>query len=698
MAMTFDAHMRSLLGRTGGPLHRVTRCPPAQQAAFLRATLVLCLVLGVSSACKNSVPVDGTSGVTDDHSGGSAGAITVSPVEDQHIGPLNDFDPACLRRTYVLGNDTKASLSWEVRVSKPWLSVAGSPRGILAASASVEVLVDVDPHKASLDEVEPAVAEVDFLESGTRTLLRKCTVTIESSFASTGSDGWTTFAPSADTRTVFVSSSSGNDANNGLSPATPKRTIAAGQSLLRHGFPDWLLLNRGDEWDESLGQWTKSGRDIAEPMLVSTYGTGTERPLLRTGSSAGIRTHGGNGSPSTIDSLAIVGLHFQANGYTGGGDCVGAQLLQPSSHMLIEDCKFEGYGNNLVFQGFGGRHTDFRLRRSVVIDAYNTHSTGEHSQGLYAYGVDGLLIEENVFDHNGWNETVPGAGADIFSHNLYIDNGNTDVLVRGNLIANGSSHGLQLRCGGSVVNNLFVRNSISCLVGGGSNPEPGGVTAEVLGNVILEGKDINAANPRGWGLVLSNLSSGRVAYNVVANNDLGSQPVAMILDGDAMGDNGPGIGVHDTTIVDNVFYNWGGGIRVDGDTAQITNVGFISNDLQNAVLPDPLLEHAVASTTAAFHSGQNRFFNQLGSSAAWTQIGNAPHSIAYWKAQVGDTSSVAQKVNYHAPDRSLSDYNAFLGGTPSLNAFLGEARQQSFSHWRATYTAARANRYFRAGF
>ena len=48
-------------------------------------------------------------------------------------------------------------------------------------------------------------------------------------------DGWTTPAASADTRTVYVSSSIGNDANTGLSSTAPKRTLAAGYALMRAG-------------------------------------------------------------------------------------------------------------------------------------------------------------------------------------------------------------------------------------------------------------------------------------------------------------------------------------------------------------------------------------------------------------------------------------------------------------------------------
>ena len=56
-------------------------------------------------------------------------------------------------------------------------------------------------------------------------------------------------------------------------------------------------------------------------------------------------------------------------------------------------------------------------------------------QGLYADGVQGLLIEENVFDHNGWNESVAGAGPNMFNQSMYLNTLNTGVQVIGNIIA-----------------------------------------------------------------------------------------------------------------------------------------------------------------------------------------------------------------------------------------------------------------------
>jgi hypothetical protein len=522
---------------------------------------------------------------------------------------------------------------------------------------------------------------------------------------SASTDGWTNFKPSADTRTVYVSCGGGDDQNDGRSPSSAKRTLAAGIALLRNGSPDWLLLERGGVWHESLGQWKKSGRSASEPMLVSTYGDAPARPRLDTGARAGIITNGGGGSPATIDNLAIVGLHFHADGYTGGGNCIGGQFLQPASHVLIEDCKFEGYSGNLVFQGYGGRHSDFRLRRSVIVDAYAIHSVGGHSQGLYAYAVDGLLIEENVFDHNGWNEKVAGAGADIFSHNLYIDNDNTAVVVRGNVIANASSHGMQLRPGGTVVDNLFVRNSIALSVGGGNNPEPNGVTADVRGNVIVEGKNIDASEPRGWAMWFANIASGHVARNLIANNTLGTQPVTITLDGEHKGDARASIGVHKLKIEHNVCFEWGGSILVKGDAKEISEVELVDNDLQELKGRQPLIEFTDAAARAGIHVEGNRMHSELAAPEAWVSIPGSARGRSK-KARANDStgddwSSQRKRASYSAPQRSVAAYSGgggMTGGTGTLDAFLARVRAQSKATEVPEFTAAAVNRYLRGGF
>jgi hypothetical protein len=123
---------------------------------------------------------------------------------------------------------------------------------------------------------------------------------------SVGADGWTVFNGSPGTGTCGNSSSNytgtcvvyvtnaGNDATCSAqplpvtsTPAHPCATPAKAQTLLRNGSPDWMLLKKGDKWSGGMngptsGAWNRiGGRSAAEPMLISSYGTGA-RPLFTT--------------------------------------------------------------------------------------------------------------------------------------------------------------------------------------------------------------------------------------------------------------------------------------------------------------------------------------------------------------------------------------------------------------------------------
>jgi hypothetical protein len=191
---------------------------------------------------------------------------------------------------------------------------------------------------------------------------------------STDSAGWTNVTPSSDSRIVFVSSSSGNDNNNGLSSGAAVKTIAKAKTLMRNGMPDEMLLKRGDTWNESFGTWRTSGRSEQEMQLIGTYGSG-ERPILNTGTSEGFLTAGGN----PINYVAITGVHFVANGYTGsnGGYQTSAiRLIREGHDYLIQDVEINGYKDNITIDGDGAGVSDVTVRRSA--DAVQPQHLREH--------------------------------------------------------------------------------------------------------------------------------------------------------------------------------------------------------------------------------------------------------------------------------------------------------------------------------
>jgi hypothetical protein len=614
------------------------------------------------------------------------GPMTVVPrTESVSMGaPGGPFRPD--RHAFSLRNDGEAALRWSVEVSEDWLRADGPGAGVLPPRASVPVHVRLDPVRSAALPAGTHTATLQFRAGDDGHAVTSRKVVLE---AVAPEGGWTEFTPSPDARTVYVSSTTGDDANDGLGEARAKRSLAAAKALLRHGFPDRLLLRRGDTWQESLGHWKTSGRSRSEPMLVSTFGDADARPLLQTGTRGGLWTNGGGGSPPTVDHVAVVGLRFVADGYDGHDGEAGVLLLLPGSDILIEDCAFERYAANVVFQGFDGRLSDVRLRRCVILDAW---AIDGRAQGLYVDAVDGLLVEENVFDHNGWREDLPGAGADIYSHDIYVDNGNTGVTVLGNVIANAASHGLQLRCGGLAADNLFVRNSIGLLVGGGNAPEPGGVTADVHDNVVLDGKDIDPAHPRGWGITLENIASGRVRGNVVAHGVSGGMPHALELAG-----NGP-FGIRDLRIEENILYDWSGSLTIHGDASSLSGIVLARNDIQEPRGRRALITIGDDGAVASIRSDGNRLFHRLLPGRAWVRLDGEDCSLASWQQRVHDLSSNSGAVDYPDPGRDLATYAGMLGEQGGAASVLAAMRAQSRAAWRPEFTASAVNRYVRAGF
>src|SRR5688500_20196061 len=124
------------------------------------------------------------------------------------------------------------------------------------------------------------------------------------------------------------------------------------------------------------------------------------------------------------------------------------------------------------------------MRRSVITDAWS--SSGK-SQGMYIHRTSRLVLEQNLIDHNGWNGDVSGAQQNIYSHGVYFSSDNSGVVMRGNIVSDSSSHGVQARSGGTNEDNVFLRNPLNLRFGGGAPPvKAGGVSRRVRGNGVLD--------------------------------------------------------------------------------------------------------------------------------------------------------------------------------------------------------------------
>jgi hypothetical protein len=305
---------------------------------------------------------------------------------------------------------------------------------------------------------------------------------------------------------------------------------------------------------------------------------------------------------------------------------LGTNFLNPNTWVLLAANKFHFFSINIVFNSSNSgviTSSKATLYRNVVTDAWSATS---HSQGLYAAGLSSLVVEQNVFDHNGWNASIPGAEATIYNRNVYIQFNNDAVTFTGNISANSSSEGAQFRSGGTISDNLFVADSDGFDLGH-LEGEPTIISAVATGNVILNSTDIHASSgllPRNQGINVFNASGSgvQITHNIIAH--------------------AAGSWVNE------------GGIILDATTMNVSATHNIIYDVANPIL----------------NSGKDNI--------------TSPNSINLF--------------DYQDPTRSVETYNASIGGSPNLSAFLIEARKQSKATWRTRYTATAVNNYIRPGF
>ncbi len=345
----------------------------------------------------------------------------------------------------------------------------------------------------------------------------------------TDNNGWTIITPPEDAKVIYVSSSEGNDSYDGLSPENPVASISKAKSLARPGYPDHILFKTGDEWIVQTGIGSfHSGRSAEEPTVLSYYGDGNTRPLFK------IENNFLYVSNKELSHIAFIGLEFYAYKHDPnspdyetetGVDAI-SYIKAKGENLLIEDCKFNYCQMGAYTSMEPGALKNFKFRRNIIVqswkgDSYYVHELRTRAQGMYISGVEGITIEENLFDHNGWNEQIEGAGPNMYNHNIYMsaNNPNADaIFIKGNIIARGAAHGLQLRSGGTVEDNLFIQNAVNLNIGYQESPSPAGAYGIARNNVFLECRKMDSLNseyPRTaavWGIASIHLPS------VIENN------------------------------------------------------------------------------------------------------------------------------------------------------------------------------------
>lgn len=266
----------------------------------------------------------------------------------------------------------------------------------------------------------------------------------------------------------YVSSSQGNNSNNGTSTATPWQTLSkvnASMSLFNPG--DTISFRKGDVFAGTL-TITRSGT-ITNNLVFNSYGTGDKPLFSGTGSTINNLIYVLSKSYLLIDGINITDPTFPPD----PNRLISARIrvainLDQSTYCTIQNCEMSLVGTG-VYTAQGGHHninnnTIYNLRmivndpggfndygaNSLTLNSSNnsvTHNTfyGAWAQS-YDFTYDGGAIEfynegsgasnnfiayNTMYDNNGISETGGNGGVATCNSNVFVYNkliNNRDVF------------------------------------------------------------------------------------------------------------------------------------------------------------------------------------------------------------------------------------------------------------------------------
>lgn len=154
---------------------------------------------------------------------------------------------------------------------------------------------------------------------------------------------------------------------------------------------------------------------------------------------------------------------------------------------------------------------NLHVRLCIMKDHWVAGSGLAH--GIYTWNTDGVLLEGNLLDHNGWTPfgtratTSAAGGGHQLKHNSYLNRPGYNLHIRYNITSRASSHGFHAKSGGYLRRNLSVKNPIGMQQGYGDDgqfPQFGTVgNSYSIDNLFVDADDINTTegNLRGSGFM-----------------------------------------------------------------------------------------------------------------------------------------------------------------------------------------------------
>lgn len=544
--------------------------------------------------------------------------------------------------------------------------------------------------------------------------------------------GWSIITPSEDSRLIYVSSSLGDDETAEFyaprdiddieDPGVikPFKTIEAAHANTREGYPDWILLRRGDVWGVSAAIHLKGGRSVDERSVITSYGKKALRPeIVKSGAKDILRVW------AEVRYVAIVGISLYAidrdphssqfAGWGNTNELRGIYIYSGDSHeesmgsILIEDNRFN-YLSKAISSAGDAKHVDIIVRRNII---RNSYSELGHAQGMSA-GNTSALIEENIFDHNGWlvqqenrNEKDKEQGqATMFNHNTYFSS-SMDTVFRNNIFLRSSS--IQNKWTANpkgesdeiisrnllIEDNLYVGGEIAISAGGNDDNNNGHrwQNISIINNVMLAiGRDQPTNRTLGWNIDANDWDGGKICGNYLLHTD---NPLVTNIYGIKLSGHSKDVIVSKNTIHG---LNTPNSSSIHGaiSVVDIYDKENISVEENNVQLDQGMLQVIVAEQLDSITFRGNRYFSTLEKSE-WFRSDGINYPYSEWQSISGDDATLAQDI-FLEPKRTFETYLDSIGFGSSIDAFVRSAMEQPARTWSENFSAKRINAYIREGY
>jgi hypothetical protein len=542
--------------------------------------------------------------------------------------------------------------------------------------------------------------------------------------------GWSIITPSEDSRLIYVSSSLGDDEtaefyaprdiddveDPGL--IKPFKTIEAAHANTREGYPDWILLRRGDVWEIHDKVQLNTGRSATERSVITSYGSGEQRPMIKSDANETFRIW------SYRRYIAITGLEFYAykrdpesaefSGWGMVGESTAIRIYSPKESvmgtLLLEDNDFNFFSKGISING-GGDVLDVVVRRNTI---RNSYSERDHSQGIYAIYAS-VLLEENIFDHNGWykqqvdsgNEKAEGQGT-MFNHNTYFAKSFNTKFIRNIFLRSSSIHNKWTASSDSdsdidsikshdllMEDNVYVGGEIGISAGGNTDYDTGPrwKNINIINNVMLAiGRDQPTNRTLGWNIDATDWDGGLICGNYILHTDnlQVKNLVGIRLNGHS----------NDVIIAENTIHGLitpnpsskTGAISVNSDPKK--NIRISGNNIQ---LVDSNMRVLIADQIDSVVFEENKYFSDLDSDE-WFRSQDVSFDIDAWRSVSSDTNSTVEEDSFLEPKRTFETYLSSIGLSQSIDEFSQQAANQTKSNWNRDFTAQAVLDYIRQAY